>query len=130
MVDGPIGAGVTSVTIKRSDGSSAQATVLNRWYLAWWPGTERAVTAQVTGASPGRFARWCRYGFASGSAHSMTEPLPGAQPTERSGGSLLVGSESRSGVSDDLPYIHVLERRRRVRHRRSQLISRSVGSMF
>lgn len=51
MVDGPIGAGVTGVTIIRSDGTSVQATVKNGWYLAWWPGTERAVTAQVTSTS-------------------------------------------------------------------------------
>jgi hypothetical protein len=51
MVDGPIGARVTGVTITRSDGSSVQATVKNGWYLAWWPGTERAVTAEVTSAS-------------------------------------------------------------------------------
>jgi hypothetical protein len=87
MVDGPIGAGVTGVTIARSDGSSVQATVKNGWYLAWWPGTERAVTAQVKSASgtstqafpagPRRPAPACPagdhcasgYGFASGSAH-------------------------------------------------------------
>jgi len=51
MVDGPIGAGVTGVTISRSDGSSVQATVRNGWYLAWWPGTRRAVTAQVATAN-------------------------------------------------------------------------------
>ncbi len=51
MVDGPIGAGVTGVTITRSDGSSVQATVKDGWYLAWWPGTERATTAEVTSAS-------------------------------------------------------------------------------
>jgi hypothetical protein len=50
MVDGPIGAGVSSVTVTRSDGTSVQATVGNGWYLAWWPGTERAATAQVTSA--------------------------------------------------------------------------------
>ncbi len=88
MVDGPIGAGVTGVTITRSDGSSVQATVNNGWYLAWWPGTERAVTAQVASASgtstqsfpsgPQRPAPACPagahcasgYGFASGPAHS------------------------------------------------------------
>jgi len=51
MVDGPIGAGVTGVTITRSDGSSVQATVKDGWYLAWWPGTERATTAEVASAS-------------------------------------------------------------------------------
>ncbi len=88
MVDGPIGAGVTGVTITRSDGSSVQATVKNGWYLAWWPGTEHAVTARVASASgtntqsfpagPKRPLPACPagahcasgYGFASGSAHS------------------------------------------------------------
>jgi hypothetical protein len=51
MVDGPIGAGVTRVSITRSDGSSIRATVKNGWYLAWWPGTDRAVTARVASAS-------------------------------------------------------------------------------
>lgn len=51
MVDGQIGAGVTAVTITRSDGTSVQATVNNGWYLAWWPGDQRAVTAQVTNAN-------------------------------------------------------------------------------
>jgi hypothetical protein len=86
MVDGRIGAGVTGVTITRSDGSSVQATVKNGWYLAWWPGTERAVTAQVAGASgtstqsfpPGTprspacpTGGHCAsgYGFGSGSGH-------------------------------------------------------------
>jgi hypothetical protein len=48
LVDGRIGAGVTSVTIDRSDGSSVQATVSGGWYLAWWPGTAQATTADVT----------------------------------------------------------------------------------
>jgi hypothetical protein len=87
MVDGPIGAGVTGVTIARSDGSSVRATVKNGWYLAWWPGTERAVTARVASASgasaqsfptgPDRRSPACPagahcasgYGFASAAAH-------------------------------------------------------------
>src|ERR1700727_2902608 len=51
MVDGPIGVGVTGVTITRSGESSVRATVKNGWYLAWWPGTARAVTARVASAS-------------------------------------------------------------------------------
>jgi hypothetical protein len=87
MVDGPIGAGVTGVHITRSDGSSVQATVKNGWYLAWWPGAERAVTARVTSASgtgaqsfptaPDRSSPACPpgghcasgYGFASAPGH-------------------------------------------------------------
>jgi hypothetical protein len=48
LVNGRIGTGVTSVTIERSDGSSVRATVSGGWYLAWWPGTVRATTADVT----------------------------------------------------------------------------------
>jgi hypothetical protein len=51
LVDGRTGAGVTAVTIERSDGSSVQATVANGWYLAWWPGTVAATNAEVTTAS-------------------------------------------------------------------------------
>jgi hypothetical protein len=51
LVDGRIGAGVTAVTIERSDGSSVQATVAGGWYLAWWPGTISATNAEVTTAS-------------------------------------------------------------------------------
>jgi hypothetical protein len=87
MVDGRIGSGVTGVTITRSDGSSVQATVKNGWYLAWWPGSERAVTAHVAnanGTSTQSFPAGAHqpspacptgghctsgYGFATGSAH-------------------------------------------------------------
>src|ERR1700733_13628948 len=48
LVDGRIGAGVTSVTIDRGDAGSVQATVAGGWYLAWWPGTARATTASVS----------------------------------------------------------------------------------
>ena len=51
LVEGRIGAGVTSVTIDRSDGSSVQATVAGGWYLAWWPGTTQATSAAVTSST-------------------------------------------------------------------------------
>jgi len=79
MVDGAIGAGVTGVTITRSDGSSVQATVKNGWYLAWWPGTERAVTARV--ASP---------------TGTSTQSFPTATP-DRSGPACPAGAHCRSG---------------------------------
>ena len=89
MVDGPIGAGVAGVTIARSDGSSVQATVQNGWYLAWWPGTERAVTAQVASASgtstqsfpsaPDQPSRACPAGAHCGSGYGFTSaPAHGA----------------------------------------------------
>jgi hypothetical protein len=51
LVDGRTGAGVTAVTIERSDSSYVQATVAKGWYLAWWPGTVTATNAKVTTAS-------------------------------------------------------------------------------
>jgi len=51
LVDGRTGAGVTGVTIERSDGTSVQATVSNGWYLAWWPGSVSATSAQITTSS-------------------------------------------------------------------------------
>ncbi len=103
MVDGPAGTGVTGVTITRSDGSSVQATVKSGWYLAWWPGTEHALTAQVassTGTStqsfptaPGRPSPACPagaqcrsgYGFASASGHGARRSTVGIA-SSRSGG--------------------------------------------
>lgn len=87
MVDGPVGVGVTGVTITRSDGTAVQATVANGWYLAWWPGTQRAVSAHVASTSgtttqafpagPRQSPAACPagahcssgYGFESGPAH-------------------------------------------------------------
>ena len=51
LVYGRVGDGVTAVTVDRSDGSSVQATVTNGWYLAWWPGSASATTAEVATAS-------------------------------------------------------------------------------
>jgi hypothetical protein len=51
LVSGRAGAGVTAVTIERSDGSSVEATVADGWYLAWWPGTVAATNAEIATAS-------------------------------------------------------------------------------
>jgi hypothetical protein len=103
MVDGPIGAGVTGVTINRSDGSSVQATVKNGWYLAWWPGTERAVTARVASASgtsaqsfptaPDRGSPACPAGARCGSGYGFTSGAHGAgRATARIAGSSTSGT--------------------------------------
>ena len=121
LVDGRTGAGVTAVTIERSDGSSVQATVANGWYLAWWPGTVAATNAHVTTASgtstvafpstPALPAPACPsgahcaagYSFGSGS-HSGSgsggsggsASGNGAPPARRSTTSVHVGSASSS----------------------------------
>ena len=99
MVDGPVGAGVTAVNITRSDGSSVQATVKNGWYLAWWPGAERAVTAQVTSTSgtstqsfptaPQQAAPACPAGARCSSAYGFGSAKHGAGQT-----SIVTGGSS------------------------------------
>jgi hypothetical protein len=81
LVDGRIGAGVRSVRIDRSDGSSVQATVSGGWYLAWWPGTVHATMAEVTTTTG-----------------TLTQHLPSAPQGPPSAG-CPVGSHCSSGYS-------------------------------
>lgn len=97
MVDGPVGAGVTGVTITRSDGSSIQATVKNGWYLAWWPGSERAVvarvattsgtTAQSFPAGPDQSAPDCPAGSQCASGYGFSSAHRSGRQTVRTSGS-------------------------------------------
>ncbi len=48
-ISGRTGAGVTSVSVELANGTQVQASVMGGWYLAWWPGTQKALSAQVTG---------------------------------------------------------------------------------
>lgn len=45
---GRTGSGVTGVTFVLSDGTRIVASTSDGWFLAWWPGTKQAVTAEVT----------------------------------------------------------------------------------
>jgi hypothetical protein len=51
QIEGHVGAGVTGVSMTLQDGTNVTATVANGWYLAWWPGTDRAVAEEVTTAA-------------------------------------------------------------------------------
>jgi hypothetical protein len=90
LVDGRTGAGVTAVTIERSDGSSVQATVDNGWYLAWWPGTVTATQAEVTTASG-----TSTVAFPS----APTLPAPGCPPGAHCGGGYSFGTSAGPGGS-------------------------------
>ena len=48
LLAGRVGAGVTGVTIHRSNGGDVVASVKDGWYLAWWPARGRAISATVT----------------------------------------------------------------------------------
>ena len=51
LADGRTGAGVIGVAFELSDGTTVQATVSGGWYMAWWPGSATATTAEVTTTS-------------------------------------------------------------------------------
>jgi hypothetical protein len=47
---GHTGSGVSSVTLVLGDGTHVAASVAHGWFLAWWPGMQQAVDAEVTTA--------------------------------------------------------------------------------
>jgi hypothetical protein len=63
FIQGHTGSGVTATTLTLDDGSHVQTSAANGWFVAWWPGSANAVSAQVTTASG-----------------TTTQPLP-KQPT-------------------------------------------------
>ena len=66
FVQGQVVPGVTGVTLVRSDGSNVQATVAGGSFVAWWPGSAGATSAQITS-----------------SAGAVTQPLTFAAPPVR-----------------------------------------------
>jgi hypothetical protein len=48
FVDGRTASGVSAVTLLAADGQAVVATVSNGWFVAWWPGSASATSAQVT----------------------------------------------------------------------------------
>lgn len=48
QVSGHVGVGVTGVTLVLDDGTHVTTTVENGLFLAWWPGDQRVVSAEVT----------------------------------------------------------------------------------
>ncbi len=51
QVEGRTGRGVMGVTVVLEDGTHVEATTTNGWFLAWWPGNQRALSAELTTAS-------------------------------------------------------------------------------
>jgi hypothetical protein len=45
---GRTGPGVTGVTLRLSNGTRVTASLANGWFLAWWPGTQRGTSTEVT----------------------------------------------------------------------------------
>jgi len=51
LIEGETQPGVTAVTIVRSDGEDVQASFADQLFVAWWPGSLDATSAQLTTAS-------------------------------------------------------------------------------
>ena len=51
FIDGRVANGVTGVTVVLKDGQSIVATVADGWFVAWWPGSTDANSAQVAKTS-------------------------------------------------------------------------------
>jgi hypothetical protein len=51
FVQGQVVSGVTGVTLVRSDGSNVQATVADGSFVAWWPGSAGATSAQIASSA-------------------------------------------------------------------------------
>ncbi len=48
VVEGQVEAGVSAVTLLRSDGDHVRTTTGNGWFVAWWPGDLGAGAAEIT----------------------------------------------------------------------------------
>jgi hypothetical protein len=88
LVDGRTQPGVTGVTLVRDDSQDVVATVADGWFVAWWPGSSTATSAQVTSSS----------GTTSEPLVQRTLPAPPSLP-ESGSGSASSGAISNSGNS-------------------------------
>jgi hypothetical protein len=89
LAEGRTGADVTGVTLALDDGSTVQATVGNRWFVAWWPGSQIVKSAEL--ATP------------SGTT-TQTFDLPAAPPVpggSRGGSSSSMGSRVGGGTASE-----------------------------
>jgi len=95
LVDGRAQSGVTAVTLVVDGGQNVVATVADGWFVAWWPGSGSATSAQVTTAS----------GTTSEPLVQVPMPAPPAPPQGGSGSqsSGNSGSGSDSGGSGTGP---------------------------
>ena len=82
LVEGQVDQGVTGVTLVRSDGDHIEATTGNGSFVAWWPGSLSATSAQITTATG-----------VTTQALRRTSPLPSTRK-----GSCILSSRTGSSV--------------------------------
>jgi len=86
VLDGQVDAAVTGVTLVRSDGENIEASTGGGWFVAWWPGSLDATSAQVTTAN----------GVATEPIDTQAPPPPG---TGTCSGTAQTGSQTCSAGS-------------------------------
>jgi hypothetical protein len=89
LVDGRVASGVTGVTLVLDDGQNVVTTVADGWFVAWWPDSAGATSAQVTsaGGTTTESLAW---------AHHPPAGLPAPGTSGNSGNS---GNSSGGGAS-------------------------------
>ena len=82
MVEGKADADVSAVTLVRSDGEDVQATVAGGMFVAWWPGSLDATSAEVTtpGGTASGAITWQPFGGGPGTGASPGSGAPGTTP--------------------------------------------------
>jgi hypothetical protein len=93
LVDGRTAPGITGVTLVRDDGQNVVATVADGWFVAWWPASATATSAQVTSAA----------GTTTEQIEGATLPPPGTCPPQSQSaagsGSVSCSGSGNSGNS-------------------------------
>jgi hypothetical protein len=51
LAEGSLDSTVSAVTLVLSDGQDVTATTVNGWFVAWWPNSQDATSAQITSAT-------------------------------------------------------------------------------
>jgi hypothetical protein len=92
LVDGRVATGVTGVTLVLDDGQDVVTTVADGWFVAWWPSSAGATSAQVTaaGGTTTESLVWL---------HNPPAGLPAPGTSGNSGNSGSSGSGGASGNS-------------------------------
>ncbi len=89
LVEGRAASGVTGVSLVEQDGQDVVATVADGWFVAWWPATEEATSAQVSTAS----------GTTTEQLKSVAMPSPPSVGSPSSGGPVSGSGSGSSGNS-------------------------------
>lgn len=98
LVEGRIDSDVSAVSLVTDDGQDVQATTGNGWFVAWWPGSQDVISAEVTTPSGTSGAS-----LGASVEPSDSQPPSGSSSTSPSSGASSSGPSSSSGASSSGP---------------------------